>query len=139
VKKAGAAPPGLPLGSHNFRVSVGSGRDAVEVGCTRVDLPRLVAAGGAAADDSPLVLRRGFDGGMLFAEWWQQHQGAARTPKGRVVTIDLLDGAGREVGLRWRFANCRPTALQHSALDATVPAVLIESLALAFDGVELSR
>jgi hypothetical protein len=136
----------LPATSQNFRVTIGSGRSSLELGFVRVDFPRLDVSArqaptlptAAPGDDAPmLVLRRAWDGSSALADWWNQARKSPRT-KPREVVIELMDAAGQRPRLRWAFSGCRPLALQHSALDAMQPALLIESLSLVFEGVELS-
>jgi len=49
----------------------------------------------------------------------------------------LLDDDQRTVVWTWRFRNARPVSLTYSPLRAMEPAILMETLALAFDDVEI--
>ena len=130
-----------PVASHNFRVSIGSGKSALQLGFMRVEFPSFVLPGmkPAEPDAAPplLVLRRGWDGNSALADWWNQARKNTRT-RPRDVSVELLAAAAAETTLRWDFSGCRPLALHYSALDAMQSAVLIESLSVAFDEVELS-
>ena len=50
----------------------------------------------------------------------------------------LLDDDRRTVVWTWRFRNVRPASLTYSPLRAMQPAVLMETIELAFDDVEIS-
>jgi phage tail-like protein len=99
----------------------------------------MLASPEVAVDDaSPyLLLRRGFTGRLDLYEWWLQQRQPKRTA-GRVVTVELLDEAHRDVGVTWRFTGCRPVALDYSPLDALASGLLIETARLAFDEVSMS-
>ena len=142
-----------PYGSFNFRVEIGSGRTALQGGFMAVEFPALIVPGAAAAvggsgsgsggggvdSAAPrwLVLRRAFSGSLDLYSWWDTTRRAKRVV-GRAVLIELLDGVGGKPVLAWRFSGCRPVTLQHSPLDAQRSALLIESLSLSFDDVELA-
>ena len=55
----------------------------------------------------------------------------------RNVTIDLLSHDLRTSVLRWRFIKTRPVSLDYGALDANTPAIVSETLVLAFERVEM--
>jgi T4-like virus tail tube protein gp19 len=134
-----------PCGSFNFRVEIGSGRSALRGGFMAVEFPAFVVPGAAVAatasgaDPVPplLVLRRAFSGALDLYAWWDTARRAKRVP-GKVVTVELLDAPGGEPVLTWRFSGCKPVTLQHSPLDAQRSALLIESLSLSFEDVELA-
>lgn len=128
-----------PLAGRNFRVEIdeGNGR-RVEVGCSEVVFPAL-----DAVDDpfeprapEPLLLRRAATGGAEFHAWWEQAR-HGRAPQRRTVHVTLLGDDLASEPMRWRFRNARPVSLHYSALNAMGGALLIETLALAFDGVEI--
>ena len=50
----------------------------------------------------------------------------------------LLDDDLESVVWTWRFRNVRPVSLTYSPLRAMTPAVLVETVELAFDDVEIS-
>jgi phage tail-like protein len=83
------------------------------------------------------VLRRGATGALDSFEWWQ----AARTggaKRGRVVTVKLLAEDLATVVMTWRFRNARPVALSYSPLNALDGSILMETIELAFDAVEMA-
>lgn len=128
-----------PLAGRNFRVEIdeGNGR-RTEIGCSEVVFPAL----GTGHDPfepgtaEPLLLRRAATGGAEFHAWWDQARDG-RAPQRRTVNITLLGDDLGTVRMHWRFRNARPVSLHYSPLDAMGQALLIETLAIAFDGVEI--
>ena len=91
---------------------------------------------GVASRNDRLVLRRGATGALDLYAWWD----AARkggSPRRRVVTVKLLADDLRTVVLSWRFRNARPVSLSYSPLRALDGGVLMETIELAFDDVEM--
>lgn len=142
-----------PHGSAHFLVEIGraNGR-AAEAGFCEVIFPPFVAAGPtgtriegspAAADgdasptDEHLVLRRGATGALDLYRWWDAAR-RGEAPRRRVVTVKLLADDLRTVVLTWRFRNVRPVRLSYSPLRALEGGVLMETIELAFDGVEMA-
>jgi len=132
-----------PYGSFNFRVVIGApGRESQ--GFREVVFPDFpVRAAGprvrteeSQGHASTLVLRRGFDGRTDLYDWWDEARRARKKPPGRTVRVELLNEARRPVA-RWIFDGCRPVKLAYSPLDAQVSAVLIETLELSFEKMEL--
>ena len=133
-----------PYGNFNFRVAIG-GRGRASEGFCDVRLPTLLVRPEQAAEataalgdegSAHLVLRRGFNGATELQEWWTQERGPKRS-RGRIVTVELLDERHGPVST-WRFGGCRPVALHYSPLNALESSVVIESIVLAFDAVELT-
>lgn len=128
-----------PLAGRNFRVEIdeGNGR-RTEVGCSEVVFPAL----GTQHDPfepgapEPLLLRRAATGGAEFHAWWDEAR-RGRAPQRRTVSITLLGDDHGSVLMRWCFRNVRPLSLHYSPLDAMGHALLIETIELAFDGVEI--
>jgi phage tail-like protein len=127
-----------PYRCFNFRVGIG-GKSRAADGFAEVRFPTMVVSREVpVVDASPyLVLRRGFTGRLDLYEWWLQQRQPKRTA-GRIVTVELLDEAHREVGVTWRFTGCRPVALDYSPLDALASGLLIETATLAFDEVSMT-
>ncbi len=136
-----------PYGSFNFRVGIG-GRGRASQGFSEVRLPRFllrpdVTAGRDAGrdagvgDSAQLVLRRGFSGGLDLYAWWDQERQSKRS-RGRIVTVELLDESSHEPVVDWRFVGCRPVALEYSPLNALESSVVVETIMLSFDHVEMS-
>ena len=95
-----------------------------------------VASTGAAA--SPfLVLRRGVVGSLDLYAWWNKAR-RGKAPLRRTVKIELLAEDRSTVVLTWRFRNARPVSLSYTPLRAVEGSVVVETLELAFDRVEMS-
>jgi phage tail-like protein len=140
----GAAFAARPFGSHRFSVQWTGAGDAPPLGFSQVLMPALPANAEKAAmpgdiafpPPGHLVLRRAFDGQRALQLWWQRvARGQLRTP--RTVTVQLLAADNDEVVMRWRFRGARPVSLAWSALDAAAPALLIETLVVSFEQVDL--
>lgn len=142
-----------PHGSAHFLVEIGraNGR-AAEAGFFEVIFPSFVAADptdkriegspatadcDAAPTDQHLVLRRGATGALDLYGWWDAAR-RGEAPRRRVVTVKLLAEDLRTVVLTWRFRNVRPVRLSYSPLRALEGGVLMETIELAFDGVEMA-
>jgi len=138
----------VPLGSSNLVVDWGGG-SALSQGFAEVIFPPFVLEGGArpsatplaasidaAAQDGHLVLRRGATGALdLYA--WRDRARRGQAPRRRVVTVRLLAADQKSVLMTWRFRNARPTSLAYSPLLAMEAGVLMETIAIAFDSVEM--
>ena len=143
-----------PYGSFRFRVSLG-GRGRASEGFSEVRLPRFLlrpdVTGGrddgrddgrsdgrsdGVGDSAHLVLRRGFSGGLDLYAWWDQERQSKRS-RGRIVTVELLEESSHEPVVAWRFVGCRPVGLEYSPLNALESAVVVETIVLSFDHVEM--
>ena len=128
-----------PYGNARFLVDLGiADPRSAAGGFCEVVLPtlRLVEDGQPASAPEHLVLRRGFGGALDLQAWFGKAQ-RGKAPKHRTVLVQLLDDAGEQVVATWRFRQARPVSLSYTPLDALRPAVLIETLEVAFDRVEL--
>jgi hypothetical protein len=137
----------LPYPSCHFDVRISApGRSAGRVdrrgaaggapGFSEVLLPPLRAGqGDTDVAPSPLVLRRGYGGGLDLYEWWQQERAPGRA-RPREVLVDLLDEAGRPV-TQWRFTGCRLVSYEFSSLNALESGLLMETVTVAFETVEM--
>lgn len=139
-----------PHGNAHFLVEIGrANARAPEAGFCEVIFPRFLAPPGAqrpsavasepvgAPRDDCLVLRRGATGALDLYEWWQAAR-AGSAKRGRVVTVKLLAADLATVVMTWRFPNARPLALSYSPLNALDGSVLMETIELAFDAVEMA-
>ncbi len=128
-----------PCTGRNFRVEIdeGNGR-RFEVGCSEVVFPALDAVNDPFEHRAPepLRLRRAAAGGEEFHAWWEKARDG-RAPQRRTVTITLLGDDLATARMHWRFRNARPVSLHYTPLNAMGNALLIETLALAFDDVEI--
>jgi phage tail-like protein len=136
-----------PYLNFNFLVDVGGNTIA---GFSEVELPEgsieVVAyrdgsdkTSGARllpgrVDYGPLVLRRGFTGDMALYDWWRSViQGNLDR---RDVRVTLLDETRQQVA-QWRVRRAWPSKYESSDLNALGNDVVIETLELTHEGVEL--
>jgi phage tail-like protein len=91
-------------------------------------------ADGAAANR--LVLKRGMMGSLDLYAWWDEAR-KGRAPRPRTVKVELLGEDQSTVVLTWRFDNVRPVSLSYSPLRAMEGGILMETLILEFDRVEM--
>jgi phage tail-like protein len=83
-----------------------------------------------------LVLKRGVMGSLDLYAWWDEaRKGTALRP--RTVKVELLGEDQSTVVLTWRFDNVRPVSLSYSPLRAMEGGILMETLILEFDRVEI--
>jgi phage tail-like protein len=136
-----------PLQVNQFQVEAGFSR----IGFTRVLLPRIEREvvryrEGSSKDQSarllPGLLTFGecrLERGVVpadneFFQWMQTvHIGVAER---RDIVVRLLDDQFNPVA-SWQLHNCFPVLLEWSLLDAQSSSVLIESLHLAVEGVQV--
>jgi phage tail-like protein len=81
-----------------------------------------------------VTLRRGFSGRTDLFEWWKSVRDGQVAR--RDVTITLLDEARQPVA-RWLLRNAWPVKIEAGSLNATGNEVVIETLELAHEGLEL--
>jgi hypothetical protein len=133
-----------PFLNTNFTVTL-EPPDSVKrcIGFCEVILPELpvrrpakAATVESVAVAPQLVLRRGFDGATDLRDWWKDTR-RRKTPRPWTVTVRLLAEDCETVVATWIFTGVRPVSLAYSPLQASEPAVLIESVALEFEDVEL--
>jgi phage tail-like protein len=143
-----------PCANSNFLVDVGTADPrSASAGFSEVIFPTFTLDGAVnrsaeAADAgeststgtaaSPyLVLKRGVVGSLDLYAWWHKAR-RGKAPQRRTVKVELLAEDGSTVVLRWRFRNARPVSLSYSPLRAVEGNVVIETLELAFDSMEMS-
>lgn len=148
-----AAPRDRPCPNSNFLVEFGSGDPrSLAGGFSEVIFPEFTLAAGdsraalaqtatgqpAGAVAGPcLVLKRGVVGNLDLYAWWNKAR-RGKAPQRRTVKVQLLAEDRSTVVLTWRFRNARPVGLSYSPLCAVDGSPLIETLQLAFDGIEIS-
>jgi hypothetical protein len=142
--KAAADVRDRPLLNANFLVEFGTGKGGgfAEV----IFAPFAIPAGAATPASAPgaaaaalanrLILRRGATGALDLYDWWNQARRGQAPPR-RVVKVRLLGEDHATVLMTWRFRNVRPVSLAYSPLNALENAVLMETIELTFDGVEM--
>lgn len=81
-----------------------------------------------------VVLRRGIDGGLELWEWFKTVRDGV--VERRDVTITLLDEARNPVQ-QWRLRNAWPAKYEPSGLKAKGNEVLIETLELAVESIDV--
>jgi phage tail-like protein len=82
-----------------------------------------------------VVLRRGLSTSRDLWDWWQTVVDG--TVERRDVSITLLDDSRTPV-LRWHVRNAFPVKIQASDLEAEGNEVVIETIELAHEGLELA-
>ena len=134
-----------PLLNANFVVELGAGKASgfaavvfapFAAAPATAPAPSLAATAGAPVANR-IVLRRGATGALDLYDWWRQTRDG-HPPRRRTVTVKLLGDDHATVLVTWRFKNVRPVSLAYSPLDALEGAVLMETIELAFDDVEMS-
>jgi phage tail-like protein len=130
----------------NFLVEFGAGKGggfaevifapfAIPAGAATA-APPSGATAAAAALANRLVLRRGATGALDLYDWWNQARRGQAPPR-RVVRVKLLGEDHATVLMTWRFRNVRPVSLAYSPLNALEGAILMETIELTFDDVEM--
>lgn len=84
-----------------------------------------------------LILKRGVIGSLDLYAWWDEARNGA-VPRTRTVNVELLGDDQETVVLTWRFNNVRPVSLSYSPLHAMGGGILMETLTLAFDRMEMA-
>ena len=142
-----------PYGNSNFLVTLGEEDSrSVTAGFAEVIFPRFTLDPGerqsvatashadesaAAGASNRLILRRGLIGALDLYAWWnsvRKGDGAMR----RAIKIDLLAEDRSTVVLTWHFFNVHPVTLSYSPLRATEGGIVMESVELAFERMEMS-
>lgn len=143
-----------PYINSNFLVDFGSGNSkSVTMGFAEVIFPpftiddtqwrqdELTANQGIGttekAVDSHVILKRGLIGNLDLYNWWNKAR-HGKAPKRRTMKIELLSDDQSTVVLTWRFRNVRPVSLVYSPLRAIEGGIVIETVVLAFDSMEMS-
>lgn len=119
----------LPATVAMFRVDLGDGGSAV---FAQVVLPRF-----PVTDDggSPLLaLRRAVTDATELYDWWDAARGGSDKPRTVIVEALAADGTPRK---RWRFTGARPVALSFTPFDGGSRDLLMETIELAFERLEM--
>lgn len=133
-----------PCTGANFLVSFGAGdaRSAsagfseVIFPTFRLDSSDLPAGTGTTAPAQTLVLKRGVTGQLDLYTWWNKAR-RGKAPQRRTVKVELLAEDKEAVVMTWLFRNARPVSLAYSPLNALQGSIVIETLELAFDRMEM--
>jgi phage tail-like protein len=142
-----------PYPEYNFLVSLGSDDpQAVRAGFMEVCLPEIEVQvieyrqGNERQSQSrklpgrvtygDLVLKRGVIGALDLYEWLVQVVNGDPNSR-RNVQIQLLNEDRSEVVLTWKLRSAWPKKYQFSGLDAQGQSVVIETLTLAVESMEI--
>jgi phage tail-like protein len=98
---------------------------------------RAAALPPSEAPTPRLVLRRGVTGALDLYAWWDQAR-RGKAPPRRVMNVKLLAEDHATVVWTWRFRNVRPVSLSYSPLRGVDGGVLMETIELAYDDVEMA-
>lgn len=138
---AAAAGGERPHGNANFVVEFGSGASrSGRTGFAEVVFPPFTIRAGATPVDPAeqrLVLRRGVTGALDLYAWWDQAR-RGRAPPRRTMNVRLIGDDRKTVVWTWRFTNVRPVSLSYSPLRGLDGGVLMETIELSFDDVEMA-
>jgi len=141
--KAATARRDRPLLNANFVVELAAGKASgfaeVVFGAFTVAPPDAAqaAAGAAVPHANRVVLRRGATGALDLYDWWRRARDG-RAPPRRQLVVKLLAEDHATVVWTWRFRNVRPVSLAYSPLRGIDGGVLMETIELAFDDVEMA-
>jgi phage tail-like protein len=89
------------------------------------------------AFENHIVLKRGLIGSLDLYDWWNKAR-RGKAPKRRTLKIELLSEDQSTVVMTWRFRNVRPVSLGYSPLRAMEGGIVMETVVLAFDSMEMS-
>ena len=135
-----------PYVNSNFVVDLGTGDgNSVTAGFAEVIFPAFSIGStnlhrsdpAGAHESSRLILKRGLVGALDLYSWWSSAP-RGKTPKRRTVKITLLGEDHSTVVMTWLFRKAYPTTLSYSPLRATEGSVVMETVELAFDSMEMS-
>ena len=135
-----------PYVNSNFLVDLGTGDgNSLTAGFAEVIFPVFTIGStkprgndpARAHESSHLILKRGLIGALDLYSWWSSAP-PGKTPKRRTVKIELLGEDHSTVVMTWRFRKAYPATLSYSPLRATEGSVVMETVELAFESVEMS-
>ncbi len=133
-----------PFGTGNFSVEIGPGEPAnlktgdpgdpaIGPGFAVVTLPDFAIGHDAAG---LLVLQRAATGKRDLYAWWDRARSGTGNAK-RDVRVRMMSGDWQQIVMAWHFAGARPVLWQTASLDANAPGMMLETLSLAFDRMDL--
>ena len=129
-----------PYGNANFLVDFGDGdAHSAAGGFSEVIFPVFAAEqrdGGESAAPARLILKRGFLGSLDLYKWWHKAR-EGRAPKKKTLHVRLLAEDHETVVAVWRFREARPVSLSYSPLNANESGVLLETIEIAFERMEM--
>jgi T4-like virus tail tube protein gp19 len=83
-----------------------------------------------------LVLRRGVTGSLDLYAWWNEAR-RDKSSRPRTIKVQLMTPDLARAVMTWTFHGARPVTLSYTPLNALEAAILIESLEVAFDDVDI--
>ncbi len=128
-----------PYLNANFLVDFGDGTaESAAGGFSEVIFPAFVIgprADEGAAPPGHLILKRGFNGSLHLYNWWNK----ARQDRAEKETLHvrLLAEDHETVVAEWRFREVRPVSLSYSPLRANESGVVLETIEIAFEQMEM--
>jgi len=142
-----------PYLNNNFIVDLGTGDpEGMLSGFTEVQLPRTCIEvveyrnGNERRNVSRklasnvyhenIILKRGCTGSLDLYEWWNLTRNGSSNIY-RTVLIKLLNEDNSEVVMEWKLLNAFPVSYEFLPLNAQDDEVLIESIELAFERMEV--
>ena len=90
-----------------------------------------------ATTGNHVVLKRGQSGDLDVYAWWRSAR-QGKMAKRHTLKIELLSEDQSSVVLTWHFRNVHPVSLSYSPLRAMEGSIVMESVELAFESVEMS-
>jgi phage tail-like protein len=141
--------PGAPVDpyrAYNFKLLINGVTNGhfTEVSGLEITIQRLAYREGGndriryvpgQVDYEPVTLHFGLTSSRELWDWMEM--AAKGTVNRRNVSIVLLDAAGTDEALRWNMINAWPTRWRGAHLNTLAQEIAIESLALAYEGLEL--
>jgi hypothetical protein len=124
-----------PFGTGSFSVEIAAGdagEPAIESGFASVGFPDFGVEHDSTAH---LVLRRAVTGTRELYAWWDKARSGGKAA--RDVRIRLIGADREQVVMAWTFRAARPVLLSHTPLDANAPGLMLETLALTFDRMDV--
>ena len=142
-----------PYGNFNYLVDLGTGNsDGPEAGFSEVLLPEawvdvIEYRNGNDRENSVrkipgrdhygnIVLKRGVAGSLDLYSWWNDVRNG-NIKAYRTVTIQLQNEDHTSVVMTWKLLRAWPVRYKFSELNAKGHEILIESLELAFERLEM--
>ena len=143
-----------PYCNSNFLVDFGEGDSrSVTVGFSEVIFPTFtldavdwrqgepmtpqVTERANSTAGNRLVLKRGLTGALNLYEWWNNAR-HGKEPMRRTMKVELLGEDLSTVVLTWHFHDVYPVSLSYSPLRALEGGIVMVSIELAFETMEMS-
>ncbi len=142
-----------PYSNYNFLVDLGTGNtQGPEAGFSEVILPPATIdvieyrsgnekESGARkipgrARYGNVIFKRGAIGSLNWYKWWNDTRNG-NINSHRTVTVQLQNEEHTDIVLTWKFLRAWPTKYEFSALNAQGKDIVIETLEIAFERLEM--